>query len=82
MSLSLASTLVSEEQREPFPGITVHEQRWDDPDNDVFVAEVDLCAAGVQVLATEAPSSRETAGHWAEDVGAQFAINGDFYSST
>ena len=78
----LASTFVSEDVQEPFVGVVVRQQRWDDPDNDVFVAEIDLCAAGISVLATEAPSSRQTAGAWAEDVGAQLAVNGDFYSST
>jgi len=78
----LASTLVSEDVTEPFPGVTVRERRYDDPDNDVWVAEVDLCAEGVEVLATEQPSSRRTTGSWAESVGAQLAVNGDFYAST
>ena len=78
----LASTMVSEDRTEAFGGVVVYEQRWADPDNDVYVAEIDLCADGVEIVATAAPSSRQTAGAWAEDVGAQLAVNGDFYSGT
>ncbi len=75
LSLSLVSTDT------PHPGVTLEQYRTSGPATDVWVARIDLCAAGIRVDATTAPSSLRSVSSWAQDVGADIAINGDFYKS-
>ncbi len=77
--LAQALSLSSEEVSTPYPGITVRQQRWASPQNDVWVAEVDLCATGIDVVATSAPSSYQTTGSWANAAQVELAVNGDFF---
>jgi hypothetical protein len=76
-----ASTLESETEWEPHSGIRIVEQRYSNPSNDVFVAFVDLCANGVRVDATAEPTATRSAASRGASVGAQLAVNGDFYAS-
>ena len=75
LSLSLSST------EAPYPGVTLKQYRTSSPTTDVWVAEVDLCAANIHVDATRAPSSTVSTGAWAADWGVQLALNGDFYKT-
>jgi uncharacterized protein (TIGR03382 family) len=49
---------------------------------DINVLEVDLCAVGVSVRATQSGERQRTVSSFAALVGAQAAINGDFFSFT
>lgn len=75
LSLSQVST------SQPHPGITLEQYRTSGPAADVWVARVDLCASGVSVEATGAPSSLSTAASFGSGAGLQLAINGDFYKT-
>lgn len=77
--LQAQGTLVSETSRSPYPGLEIIERRYTNPNNNVWVAKVSLCNDYVHVDAREAPSSLRTAGSWGGAVGAQLAVNGDFY---
>jgi hypothetical protein len=74
-------TLSSVSQTTPYTGVTIDQYRTSSPTTDVWVATVDLCAAGLRVDATSTPDSLRSASSWAQDVGADLAINGDFYKS-
>ena len=75
LSLSLSST------ETPYAGVTLKQYRTSSPTTDVWVAEIDLCAANIHVDATRAPSSTVSTGAWAADWGVQVALNGDFYKT-
>ena len=75
LSLSLSST------EAPYAGVTLKQYRTSSPTTDVWVAEVDLCAANIHVDATRAPSSTVSTGAWAADWGVPLALNGDFYKT-
>ncbi|MCP4807093.1 MAG: phosphodiester glycosidase family protein [Proteobacteria bacterium] len=76
-----AVTLALQTTSTPYEGVTLESWRASSPSTDVTVARVDLCASGVRVDATLPPSSYASTGSFAEDVGAQLASNGDFYTS-
>jgi hypothetical protein len=77
-----AVTLTLQSEEAPYTGVTLQTYRTSSPDTDTHVVRVDLCAAGVHVESTMAPDGLQTAGSWADDVGAQVAINGDFYATS
>lgn len=79
--LLLGGTVVSETSSTPYPGLTIVERVESGPPNRIQVAFVDLCASGVEVTARSAQSSKITPGSWGSAVGAELAVNGDFFRS-
>ena len=80
LSAPAAALTLSEVDREELaPGVTVVEYRTSTPTTDAWVATIDLCAAGIRLDATRAPSSTRTASSWGTAEGALLAVNGDFY---
>ena len=73
LSLSLVSSGA------PHAGVTLERYRTASPATDVWVARVDLCHPGIGLHATTAPTSLQSVSSWAQAVGADVAINGDFY---
>src|SRR5690606_37545379 len=63
---------------DPFPG--VRRLRRVTSNQHVNVLVVDLCAPGVSVRATKSNERQRTVGSFGALVGAQAAINGDFFS--
>jgi hypothetical protein len=76
---ALDVTVVNES--EPQPGIVIQQLSIAAPKTNAWVAFVDLCTPHVRVDATAAPSSLRTAGSFAAGIGAQLAVNGDFYAT-
>ena len=76
------------------PGGALGQDTWSDPfagvrrlhrrtsNQNVNVLVVDLCAAGVELRATATSERRRTPSSFGALVGAQAAINGDFFSYT
>ena len=78
-----AALSLSEADRDELaPGVTVVQYRTSSPTTDAWVATIDLCADGIRLDATRAPSSTRSARSWGSDEGALLAINGDFYRSS
>jgi hypothetical protein len=63
----------------PFPGVR-HLYRTASGPRRIHALEIDLCRAGVSVRATASGERRQTVASFAADVGAEVAINGDFFS--
>lgn len=80
-SPAAALSLDLQSESAPWPGVTLREYRASDPDTDVFVALVDLCAERIHVQATKSDAAGVSTGSWASEVGVQVATNGDFYTS-
>jgi uncharacterized protein (TIGR03382 family) len=65
---------------DPYPGVRrLHRQT---SDQNINALVVDLCAAGVSVRATAMSERGRVVSSFGQLVGAQAAINGDFFSST
>jgi MYXO-CTERM domain-containing protein len=62
----------------PFPGGTL--KHHVEGGQDLWVLRLDLCAAGVRVRGTAEGERGRRVSRFAADVGAQAAINGDFFS--
>lgn len=52
----------------------------DESDNEIFVAEIDLCGRGISLRATDVDERQQTVSDFGGQVGAAVAINGDFFS--
>lgn len=63
---------------DPFPGVRHLHRRTSN--QNVHVVVVDLCAAGVSARGTASSERRQTPSSFGRAVGAQVAINGDFFS--
>lgn len=63
----------------PHPGMRRLYRTTTEP-NRINVLEVDLCRAGVAVRATKSAERKKTTSAFARSVGAQAAINGDFFN--
>ncbi len=63
----------------PHPGMRRLVRTTTEP-NRIHVLEVDLCRAGVSVRATKSAERKKTTSAFARSVGAQAAINGDFFN--
>lgn len=63
----------------PFPGMVLKHHVAGG--QDVWVLRVDLCAPGVRVRATADGERGQTVRSFAQSVGAQAAINGDFFAT-
>jgi hypothetical protein len=80
LSLLLVSSTVhaADTWTDPFPGVRrLHRVT---ANQNINVLVVDLCAAGVSVRATATNERQRTVGSFGALVGAQVAINGDFFS--
>lgn len=62
----------------PFPGGTL--KHHVEGGQDLWVLRLDLCAAGVSVRGTAEGERGRTVSRFAADVGAEAAINGDFFN--
>lgn len=65
----------------PFPGVRYLDRRAPGPRR-IFAAVIDLCAAGVRVRATAESEHHRTVPSYASLVGADVAINADFYNTS
>lgn len=74
-----AQSISSEDWSEPWPGVRLLEGQTSSPTTQFYAAFANLCADGVYLDATSAPSSRRTAGSWGSSAGARVAVNGDFF---
>lgn len=63
----------------PHPGIR-HLYRTTSTPWRIFALEVDLCASGVSLRATQSGERKRTTSSFAKLVGAEAAVNGDFFS--
>ena len=64
----------------PHPGIRMLTRTSSSPSWRIWALEVDLCASGVSVRATASDERQRTVSSFAGLVGAEAAINGDFFS--
>jgi hypothetical protein len=64
---------------DPHPGVR-YLHRTDGTPWQIHALEIDLCARGVQLRATQEDERQRTVSSFADLVGAQAAINGDFFS--
>ena len=74
-----AERITFEEEREPFPGVRILERHTADPSWRIHAAFVSLCTDGVHVDARSSQATRITSAAWGSAMGAQLAVNGDFY---
>jgi uncharacterized protein (TIGR03382 family) len=74
-----AQRVTFEEETEPYPGVVVLERHTADPSWRIHAAFVSLCHDGVHVDARSSQSTRITSADWGSAMGAQLAVNGDFY---
>ncbi len=84
LSLTIASTseaaiIATKKTTTPHPGVTVVEGTTRAPSSKFYAAKIALCTSGIRVDATEQPSSLRTVPSWAQSVGANVAVNGDFF---
>jgi exopolysaccharide biosynthesis protein len=67
----------------PFVGVEVLHRKTASPHRNIWAVRVNLDASGVMLAATAYPGpTRRTPREWAQLVGAQIAINGDFFDSS
>lgn len=78
-ALATAQTITSTTESTPHPGIRIVEGRTSGPSTDFYAAYVSLCNDSVHVDASGYGSST-TSGAWASSVGAELAVNGDFFA--
>ena len=74
-----AQSVTFEEETEPYPGVRVLERHTADPSWRIHAAYVSLCTGGVHVDARSSQETRISAATWGAAMGAQLAVNGDFY---
>src|SRR5688572_17856794 len=79
--LLLAAAFASDTWSDPAPGVRLLERTTGDPMR-IFALEVDLCARGVSLRATQEGERERRTSSFADLVGAEAAINGDFFSYT
>ena len=79
ISGAAAQSIVSRTDTAPYPGVTVAEIRTSSPATNVWAAFIDLCHDYVHVDATAPTTSRRSTGAFGDAIGAQLAVNGDFY---
>ncbi len=79
---AFALTLAEAERSSLSPGVELVTYRTSSPATDAYVVEVDLCAEGVRVDTSRAPTATESVAAWAADLGPVAAINGDFFRTS
>ena len=77
---AMALTLNLQSESNPYPGIVVQQYLTTSPSTKVTVVSVDLCASGIHLDATVQRDWLQTTGSWANQVGVQVAMNGDFFT--
>src|SRR5690554_69018 len=77
-----AQTITSRNTTTPYPGVRLVQGRTSSPSTRFWAAYIDLCNDYIHVDATSSTTSARSAGSWANSVGAQLAVNGDFYAYT
>jgi len=78
LAMSPSDLRAQDSWSDPFPGVRRLHRRTSNQDVQVLV--VDLCASGVSVRATGGGERRRTPSSFGALVGAQAAVNGDFFS--
>ncbi len=76
--LTTASTAFAQQWQDAYPGVRYLAETRPGP-VEVRAVEVDLCASGVSLRATRESENWQTTSSFGTQVGAQVAINGDFY---
>lgn len=76
---SFGAIIATQKSSAPHPGVTLVEGTTRAPSSKFFAAQIALCTPGVSVDATEPPTANRTVPAWAESVGANLAVNGDFF---
>ncbi|MFU8803128.1 MAG: FG-GAP-like repeat-containing protein [Bradymonadaceae bacterium] len=76
---AFAQTITSQNASTPYPGIRLVSGRTSSPATNFKAAFIDLCNDYVHVDAS-APGGTRTVASWGQSVGAQLAVNGDFYA--
>lgn len=79
VTTAAAETVTYENETEPFPGVRVLERHTSGPSWRIHAAFISLCADGVRIDARSSQASRITAAAWGSAMGADVAVNGDFY---
>lgn len=74
-----AETITSETETHPYPGVRLVERHTSGPSWRIHAAFVSLCSDGIHVEARSSQTVRTTAAAWGSAMGAQLAVNGDFY---
>ena len=77
-----ALTLSLQSEYSPYSGVTIQSYRASSPNTDVTVALIELCAVGIHMDATHIDDAYRSTGSWANQVGVQVAMNGDFYRTS
>lgn len=77
--LALHPALASDSWSDPAPGVRLLRRTTSEPQR-IFALEVDLCARGVSLRATAEDERERTVSSFGALVGAQAAVNGDFFS--
>jgi hypothetical protein len=79
LALAAASPAIAADRvSEPFPGVRILERTAAGP-NRIFVTTTELCTSGVRVDARSSQATRIIAKTWGSAMGAQVAVNGDFF---
>jgi hypothetical protein len=76
---ALSLTLNLQSEYSPYTGVTIQSYRASNPNTDVTVALVNLCATGIHVDATHIENAYRSVDSWANQVNVQVAMNADFY---
>ena len=76
----MALTLNIQSESTPYPGVTISQYLTTSPNTKVTVASIDLCESGIHVDATAKRDWFQSTGSWANNIGVQVAINGDFHT--
>lgn len=76
-----AQTIGATTESTPHAGIRLVEGRTSNPNTNFYAAYVSLCTDYVHVDASAYGSARSSAS-WGSSVGAELAVNGDFYTGT
>ena len=79
-STAWTQTIASKTVSEPYPGVTLWKGKITGPNNEFYAAFVDLCAPNVHVDASKNVGMK-TSSSWAQSVGAELAVNGDFFKT-
>jgi len=81
LSLLSASALAADTWTQPYVGVQRLHRTTSTPWN-INVLVVDLTAPGVSLVSTTSAQRKKTPSSWGAAVGAQAAVNGDFFSYT
>ncbi len=77
--LFLASALAADTWSDPLPGVRLLYRTASGPQR-IHALVIDTCAAGIRFRATDSDERRRTTSSFASLVGAEAAVNGDFFS--